>query len=1252
MASYLMHFLTNHHKAKLKHSFIFVSLAFGRIICMKNKSRLKFGLTLVLGLGLWLVGYYLYHFEATSSFSKFNIEKLERSLREKEVDIASALDDFASPSKIKRTISAEFTAANEFKAKYGYDIFIYRNSDLLVWTDNSIPFPLHLDSDHTFNTVAKLDNGWYFVKQKTVNNFRFCATFLIKQEFSYENSDLTNHFAKEFNEQLNAELSLIPGDFNVADNSGKFLFSVKPQTSFNSVPIVELIAFTAYLLAFFILLQLFISSSQLVLIRNPFLLFIFPLAIVVLRFFSVKNSWFKGFSNFELFNPELFASSSLIPSLGDLIINVFIFYFLVNFLLKRTRDWFIKGDIKLKLVFLVLPLFLISFYVAYQVNHIIHALVYDSKIKFNLELLFELNIYSFISIALIGFCFFIYFKLIQFLIIQLKKMKFEWNKLSLIWFLSSVIFVIVDQVNFDNSILTSLWPVILSGFLLWFEFRNLSFKFIHIISVLAFVSFYTAYILEDYTSAKEREVRKVYAEQIAKDNDPLTEYDYDLIEKKLEDDRFLTNYLIKDFDEADFTEDIESDYFSGLKNKYDFDFHLFGAGKNKISKPGAIPTVGYEKLDFIIKNNGIPSSINPNIYFIKTNTDKLSYLVNFPIEQEQDTIGYLMIEFRSKKLPKEIGLPSVLLENEGFTNAELKHYAIAKYVDKTLVSNSGDYDYPFVPTQWIKVMNMYSTSDDYSHYVYAYDENRITVISRKKTTAINTFTTFSYLLIFFGFILLVPNVYRYFAKNTISFKNMSLNFKFQSVLIGLILLTLVSFGIGAGAYVVQQYHQNSKSLIKEKAGSVKTELYHKFASDSNIGSDKSYLEYLLKKFSRVFVTDINLFDVNGNLLASSQPKIYSKGLISRKMNSEAFVALNLTKRSEFIHEEKIGDLEFLSAYLPFVSAKGELLAYLNIQYISKQDELENQISGFLLAIINIMVLMLAISIFLAVILSNRLTSPLKIIQSSLKSMKIGSKNAPISYGGKDEIGSLVQEYNEKVEELENYAAQLAKSERESAWREMAKQVAHEIKNPLTPMKLSIQHLNRSIKVADEDSEQKLKRVASSLIEQIDALTKIANEFSNFAKMPKAQEEEINLAEVLESTNAVFAESEGDYDLSFRNEVEANAIVWADKNLCLRVFNNLIKNAIQAIPSDRKGAVDVVLREQDDQFVVIITDNGVGIDEESKAKMFIPYFTTKSTGTGLGLAMSKQIIENMNGKIWFESTLEIGTSFFVSFPKIN
>jgi nitrogen fixation/metabolism regulation signal transduction histidine kinase len=216
---------------------------------------------------------------------------------------------------------------------------------------------------------------------------------------------------------------------------------------------------------------------------------------------------------------------------------------------------------------------------------------------------------------------------------------------------------------------------------------------------------------------------------------------------------------------------------------------------------------------------------------------------------------------------------------------------------------------------------------------------------------------------------------------------------------------------------------------------------------------------------------------------------------------------------------------------------------------------------------------------------------------------------------------------------------------------MAKQVAHEIKNPLTPMKLSIQHLKRSVKVADDESADKLDRVTKSLIEQIDALTKIANEFSNFAKMPKANESELNLTEIVESAVAVFSEYD-EHEIELINSVNEDAIIWADKDLLLRVFNNLIKNAIQAAGVDQSALVQISISESADTYEVAVRDNGIGIAEEAQDRIFVPYFTTKSTGTGLGLAMSKQMVENMKGSIRFESELRVGTTFYVTFPKFN
>jgi nitrogen fixation/metabolism regulation signal transduction histidine kinase len=213
---------------------------------------------------------------------------------------------------------------------------------------------------------------------------------------------------------------------------------------------------------------------------------------------------------------------------------------------------------------------------------------------------------------------------------------------------------------------------------------------------------------------------------------------------------------------------------------------------------------------------------------------------------------------------------------------------------------------------------------------------------------------------------------------------------------------------------------------------------------------------------------------------------------------------------------------------------------------------------------------------------------------------------------------------------------------------MAKQVAHEIKNPLTPMKLSVQHLQRTWKDHAPDMDLKMERLTKTIIEQIDTLSNIATEFSNFAKMPKANLEKINIKELIVNAIALFHDSEN-LEITFESSVESDAFVFADKEQILRVFNNLIKNAIQAIPEDRKGKIMVALKKEKMQFLISVSDNGNGIDEDVLDKIFVPNFTTKTGGMGLGLAMVKNIVETANGRIWFETKAGFGTTFFVSLP---
>ena len=457
------------------------------------------------------------------------------------------------------------------------------------------------------------------------------------------------------------------------------------------------------------------------------------------------------------------------------------------------------------------------------------------------------------------------------------------------------------------------------------------------------------------------------------------------------------------------------------------------------------------------------------------------------------------------------------------------------------------------------------------------------------------------------------------------------------------------FGGATISYIKKQFEAKNNEVLSEKTHSVLKEMESKFYSETVISKDLSeYTTFILKKFSNVFFADINLFDAQGNLFASSRPKLFDEGIISKKMNAEAFLQIAINEKSEFIHAERIGELKYLSAYIPFKNKDGRLLAYLNLPYFAKQNELEKEISGFLVTLINIYVLLFVLSIGISIFISNYVTKPLKLIQDKLSKIKLGKTNDLIEWQDKDEIGSLVSEYNRMIVELTISAELLAKSERESAWREMAKQVAHEIKNPLTPMKLNIQHLQRIWKDGAPDMEQNINRISESIIEQIDTLSSIATEFSNFAKMPKANLEKIRLEKVLLSSISLFHSSDK-IDINFKNNLAAEAFVWADNEQLLRVFNNLIKNAIQAIPEERPGKIDVELNTENNFYIISIKDNGLGISDEVKDKIFVPNFTTKTAGMGLGLAMVKNIIEQINGGIRFETEENIGTVFSVAIP---
>ncbi len=321
---------------------------------------------------------------------------------------------------------------------------------------------------------------------------------------------------------------------------------------------------------------------------------------------------------------------------------------------------------------------------------------------------------------------------------------------------------------------------------------------------------------------------------------------------------------------------------------------------------------------------------------------------------------------------------------------------------------------------------------------------------------------------------------------------------------------------------------------------------------------------------------------------------------------------------------------------------------MSLPYFSNEKDYQERIGIFLNALINVYSLVFVAIGFIAVFVASRITSPLTLIQKLLRDTKIGAKNEHINWKRNDEIGNLISEYNTMISALEESAQKLARSERETAWREMAKQVAHEIKNPLTPLKLGVQLLEKSWKEKDPKFEAKFERFTKSFIEQIESLSHIASEFSNFAKMPETKLERVNLIEIIEQSIILYRQHD-ETIIHFDNTAGSDIIVNVDRDQILRCFNNLIKNAIEAKSDERHCIVTIMLYRKADSVFVEIKDNGTGMHSELERKIFTPNFTTKSSGTGLGLAFVKQAIENIDGNITFDTAPGIGTTFYIEIP---
>jgi len=391
--------------------------------------------------------------------------------------------------------------------------------------------------------------------------------------------------------------------------------------------------------------------------------------------------------------------------------------------------------------------------------------------------------------------------------------------------------------------------------------------------------------------------------------------------------------------------------------------------------------------------------------------------------------------------------------------------------------------------------------------------------------------------------------------------------------------------------------------------------------------------------------DFNIYDLDGTLAKSSVPSIDNDS-ISRCLSPEILNELSLSVNKRFLEKNEVLGGDYQSSYIVFSDYNANPLGILHVPYFEDDSFNEDELKEFLVRLGYAYFFMILVAISFAYFVSRYITRSLKTISDKMNETRLEKRNKKIDLKGASvEVSALVKSYNSMIDELEQSAVQLATSEREQAWREMAKQVAHEIKNPLTPMRLTVQSFQRKFDPNDPNIHQKVDEYTKTLIQQIDTMSSIASAFSNFAKMPAQKSEELNIVEVIDLALDIFAENY----ITFIPE-KKDIIATFDRTQLIRVVTNLVKNAIQAIPKNKTPKITVRVFSEGDNVVLTVEDNGNGIVDENKSKVFEPKFTTKTSGMGLGLPMIKNIVETYNGSITFVSKEDEGTTFKVTFPK--
>lgn len=1102
------------------------------------------------------------------------------------------------------------------------DMVIYRyNADTLQSWVNQFPVANdevdvltlwyrinHLNSRSLYNAplaylteqeqYVNLGSAWYVVKVYRKDAVKVISGLRIKTEYLSNNTILSSRVNPLLG--VDRRMTINPVTFDegavVRGLDGGVLFSLNDEFRSNfsgaSLPLrwMAILIFCAALYSFVYSRRTFRALA------------LYLLGLTGLRAMCFGLTPALRFSS-ELFSPTLYADVGLFSSFGNFLLNnlyvtlaalgVYLLRKKVHFLYRHAGKWGKRGILTLFAVFVSALMF--------YINYVFTSLINNSSIVLELYRLEELSIYSIVAYASYAMLFVALLFSIQMTLPMLPYAR-------------------------RQSVLRP---------------RNL-------LVFIALVSLYTMLVVGSLGFRKEREVSNVWSNKLTVERDIALELQLRSMEEKLTKDPII-GAMVSMQQVNLIRSRMEELYLKGVNQKYKLVISI--CRPNDMLFDGRWQQMAdCSSLFEDMLQGGVPLADGSNFFFLNNYSGRVNYL---GVLRYSTLLGpvTLYIELESRYTRDAMGYTAVLFGYKASDNVNMpKAYSYAKYIDNSLVIYKGRYVYPMVcnPDSY-PLGSSVVKEDKYLHFVTRFDNGNIIIITREQRNVYHYLVSFSYLMLFYAGFAFVFVRGRNIGRRSMRIRLPKNSFrrKITYLITTTLVVSLICMGFGSVLFCLNYYRENNRTQMEERMQSLQQTLNDlcKYAEDYRYINNSNVLQ-AVERISKNTQATVNLFDPHGRLVRSTQPELFDRYLLASRINPDAYYQLVHENRMQVISSERLGEMEYSSLYAPVYNVDGKLVAIANIPYFEKDSYIAGDISSILATIVNIYILLVLAAIFGGTALANQLSKPLAEIGRKMKLIDVSKKAEHLNYRKKDELGELVGAYNKMVDALEESTHKLAQTEREQAWSEMARQIAHEIKNPLTPMRLSIQHLIRLKQRGVEGWEDKFEDVANSILEQIDILSETASEFSSFAKFYYEENTVIDLAELI-NDQRVFFDTRDNIKIIYTYS-HRDCMVNVKKGQIIRVLVNLVSNAIQAL-EDKGGYIRISLGEEDGWYVVSIEDNGPGVKPEDEHKLFKPNFTTKSSGTGLGLAICRNIIEQSGGRISYRRSELGGACFSFKLP---